>query len=76
MQSNNSPSTTAEGSDNSWMEAFTPGRLALLIALFLFALYPGVVMGTHTFFYQDYGLFTYPNVRYAQDSFRRGEVPL
>ncbi len=58
------------------MEAFTPGRLALLIALFLFALYPGVIMGTHTFFYQDYGLFTYPNVRYTKDSFWRGEVPL
>ena len=44
----------------SWLDMFTPGRLAGLIALFLFALYPGVILGTHSFFFRDFGLFTYP----------------
>ena len=58
------------------MEAFTPGRLALLIAALLFALYPGVLLGTHTLFNQDFGLFTYPVAHYARESFLHGEWPL
>ena len=58
------------------MDVFTPGRLALAISLLLFALYPAVLLGTETFFYQDFGLFTYPVAHYAQESFRHGEVPL
>jgi len=46
------------------------------MALLLFALYPGVILGSHTFFYQDYGLFTYPVVHYTRECFRRGELPL
>lgn len=76
MQSSNNASTTTGASDRSWMEAFTPGRLALLIALFLFVLYPAVILGAQTFFYQDYGLFTYPNACYLRDSLWRGELPL
>lgn len=76
MQPSNNASTNAGASDHSWMEAFTPGRLALLIALFLFVLYPAVVLGAQTFFYQDYGLFTYPNACYLRDSIWRGELPL
>ncbi|MGP8020343.1 MAG: YfhO family protein [Limisphaerales bacterium] len=60
----------------SWMEPFTPGRLACLIALLLFALYPGVILGSHSFFFRDYGLFTYPVAYYAHESFWQGEVPL
>jgi len=58
------------------MEAFTPGRLAGLIALLLFALYPGVILGTHSFFYRDFGIFTYPVAYYAHESFWQGQVPL
>ncbi len=61
---------------SSWVDAFTPGRLAGLIALFLFALYPGVILGTHSFFFHDYGLFTYPVAYYAHESFWHGQVPL
>ncbi len=60
----------------SWTECFTAGRVAGLIALFLFALYPGVILGTHSFFFRDYGLFTYPVAYYAHESFWRGEAPL
>ncbi|HOX55473.1 MAG TPA: hypothetical protein P5205_00935 [Candidatus Paceibacterota bacterium] len=76
MQLIDNASKVANGSDSTWIGAFTPGRLAVLIALLLFALYPGVISGTHTFFYQDYGLFTYPVARYTKDSFWRGELPL
>ena len=58
------------------MKAFTPGRLALVIGLLVFVLYPGVLFGSHTFFYQDFGLFTYPVAHYTHESFWRGEVPL
>src|SRR5208282_497684 len=59
----------------AWREAFTSGRLAGLIAVFLFVLYPGVVLGTHSFFFRDFGLFTYPAAYYAHESFWRGQVP-
>lgn len=58
------------------MDQFTVGRVACLIALFLFALYPGVILGTHSFFFRDYGLFTYPVAYYAHESFWHGAVPL
>jgi membrane protein YfhO len=58
------------------MDAFTPGRLAGLIALFLFALYPGVILGTHSLFFTDFGVFTYPVAFYAHESFWHGQVPL
>jgi hypothetical protein len=59
-----------------WTETFTPFRLLLLIGLLLFALYPEVVLGTHSFFYRDFGFFTYPVVRHAAESLRQGEIPL
>ena len=60
----------------SWMDPFTPGRLVCLIALLLFTLYPGVILGTHSFFFRDYGVFTYPVAYYAHQSFWHGQVPL
>ncbi|HEV2435924.1 MAG TPA: hypothetical protein VG077_07990, partial [Verrucomicrobiae bacterium] len=65
-----------QNESRSWLEPFTAGRLAGLIALFLFALYPGVMLGTHSFFFRDYGLFTYPVAWYAHQSFWQGQVPL
>ncbi len=59
-----------------WAEAFTPGRLAAVIALFLFVLYPGVVLGTQSFFFRDFGAFTYPAAYYAHESFWQGRAPL
>lgn len=34
-----------------------------------------VLMGRETFFYRDYGLFTYPIAHYYRDCFWRGEFP-
>jgi hypothetical protein len=65
------------GNDSSlWMGAFTPARLAGLVAIFLFILYPGVVLGAQSFFFRDFGLFTYPAAYYAHESFWHGQMPL
>ncbi|HUA67381.1 MAG TPA: hypothetical protein VMA13_02430, partial [Candidatus Saccharimonadales bacterium] len=71
--------SAAEPSQNifgSGMGSFTPGWLAGLIAILLFALYPGVILGTHSFFFRDFGAFTYPVAYYAHETFWRGQVPL
>ena len=75
-QAKNSSETPRGNDASSWLEVFTPGRLAGLIALFLFALYPGVVIGTDSFFFRDYGLFSYPLAYFARDSFWHGQIPL
>jgi hypothetical protein len=64
------------GQSPPWLDSLTPGRLAGLIALFLFALYPGVILGTQSFFFRDFGLFTYPVAYFAHESFWHGQLPL
>lgn len=59
-----------------WTDRFTVGRMAVLIALFLFVLYPGVILGTHSFFHRDFGLFTYPVACYTRQSLWHGAIPL
>ena len=59
-----------------WTASFTPARLAFLLFLLLFAAYPGVILGTHSFFNNDFGLFTYPVAYYIRESIWRGEIPL
>src|SRR2546427_5012132 len=59
-----------------WTSWFTAGRLALMITLLLFAAYPEVVLGSHSFFNNDFGLFTYPVAYYTRESIWRGELPL
>ena len=76
MQSSDNEPTASSGSTPSWIKPFKPGWLALVIGLLLFALYPGVPLGSHTFFYQDFGVFTYPVVHYTHENFWRGELPL
>ncbi|MGD0088225.1 MAG: hypothetical protein ABSC24_14000, partial [Verrucomicrobiota bacterium] len=72
-QSSAAPEQPFQHASSSWMDGFTAGRMAGLIAFFLFALYPGVVLGTHSFFFHDYGLFTYPVAYYAHESFWHGQ---
>ena len=57
-------------------EWFTPGRFFALLALCLFAAFPEVVLGSHTFYYRDFGHFAYPLAHYHRDCFWRGEIPL
>ena len=57
-------------------EWFTPGRFVVLLAVALFAAFPEVILGSHTFYYRDFGHFAYPLAQYHRDCFWRGEVPL
>jgi hypothetical protein len=59
-----------------WLSPCTAEGLALIIILLLFVAYPKVVLGTHSFFYRDFGLFTYPTAQFARDSFWNGSLPL
>ena len=67
-----SPSPDA-GAAPDW---FTPGRFALMLGLLLFATFPGVALGTQSFFYRDYGFLAYPNVFFQRECFWDGELPL
>jgi len=58
---------------DSWL---TPGRFAALLGLFIFCLFPAVLLGTQTFFFRDYGIFGYPLAAYHRECFWRGELPL
>ena len=68
-QSVNQPAALAD-------EWFTPGRFLALLALCLFAAFPEVVLGSHTFYYRDFGHFAYPLAHYHRECFWRGEIPL
>src|SRR3954465_10573344 len=59
-----------------WQDAFSAPRLAVLISLLIFVMFPGVVIGTHSFFNGDFGLFTYPNAVFTRSSFWSGQIPL
>jgi hypothetical protein len=54
----------------------TPGRFACILGLLIFAAFPQVVLGVHSFAYRDYGLFGYPMAHYFRESFWYGELPL
>ncbi|MFM1770703.1 MAG: hypothetical protein RJA22_3232 [Verrucomicrobiota bacterium] len=55
---------------------WTPGTVALLLLGLLFAAFPQILLGTHSFFYRDYGVLAYPFIEYQRDCFWRGELPL
>lgn len=55
---------------------FTSGRFTLLLIGMVIVRFPRVVFGVETFFYRDYGLFTYPVAHYFRECFWRGELPL
>ena len=57
-------------------EWFDPKRFSVLLALFIIALFPDVLLGRNTFFFRDYGIFGYPLAFYHRESIWRGELPL
>ncbi|MGO8925436.1 MAG: hypothetical protein ACLQU3_00730 [Limisphaerales bacterium] len=69
----NRPTPRASQDAHEW---FTPGRFALLLALFILTMFPDVILGGRTFIFRDFGLFGYPLAYYYRGSFWRGEVPL
>lgn len=62
-----------EASPDSWLN---PKRFSFMLGLFILALFPGVIFGTQTFFFRDYGIFGYPLASYHRECFWRGELPL
>lgn len=64
---------TTAGSYDAW---FTPGRFAAFLGLFLCATFFAALTGQETFFYRDFGLFSYPVAHYQRECFWRGEIPL
>ncbi len=54
----------------------TPGRFALMLGALMVATFPRVLAGGETFFYRDYGSFTYPLAFFHREAFWRGELPL
>ena len=66
-------SSHSVGRAENWL---SPARFALLLAAFIFAGYPDVVVGSGTFIFRDFGGFAYPLAFYHRESFWRGEVPL
>ncbi len=68
-QSENQPAALVD----EWL---TPGRFLALLALCLFAAFPEVFLGSHTFYYRDFGHFAYPLAHYHRECFWRGEIPL
>jgi hypothetical protein len=59
-----------------WTLWLTPARFTLLLALLLVATFFGVLFGTQTFAFRDYGIFGYPLAYYHRACFWRGELPL
>ncbi len=67
------PADDSGKASDAW---FSPGRFAVLLAVFVFALYPDLVVGGRTLVFRDFGLFGYPLAHYHRECFWRGEWPL
>jgi hypothetical protein len=53
----------------------TPGRFGLLLGLLIFAAFPQVLLGLHTFVVRDFGFFAYPLANYQRECFLQGDLP-
>jgi hypothetical protein len=52
------------------------GAFLLTLACALFACFPKVIIGVHTWFFRDYGAYLYPLNVFTRNSLLRGELPL
>ena len=53
-----------------------PWLFGLVVLGCLFAAFPKVMLGLHSFVYRDYGVLGYPFVHFHHESYWRGEFPL
>lgn len=53
----------------------TPRRFAVALALLVAAMFPDVLLGTGSFIFRDFGLFSFPLAHYQQECFWNGELP-
>lgn len=71
--------TTPAPDDNESCELeqwFTAGRVGLLLAALMAAVFPGILIGTETFFRSDYAVIGYPALDFLRDAFRSAKLPL
>src|SRR6266536_1722222 len=61
---------------NELGRGLTPTGFATLLGVLVVMVFPTVVAGTQTFFFRDYGLFSYPLACYHRENFWRKEIPL
>ena len=69
-------SENGNASGRTHLEWFTPLRFGVLLALLLCVAFPQVLLGSHSFFFRDYGVLGYPFVYFHHQSFWNGELPL
>jgi hypothetical protein len=62
----------ADSGAGAW---FRPWRFAALLLILIIAAFPEAILGSHTFFFRDFGLFGYPVAHYYRNSFWQGELP-
>ena len=67
------PGDSVQPAIDAW---FSPGRFAALLAALLCGAFGGVVLGTDSFFFRDFGTLAYPFIHYQRECFWRGELPL
>ena len=67
------PGGGAAGAPGDWI---TPGRFTVLLALVTGLLFAGVLVGSQTFFFRDFGYFGLPLAQFHREAFWRGEWPL
>ncbi len=54
----------------------TPRRFTALLAVLIGVLFASVLVGSHSFFFRDFGYFGYPLAQFHREAFWRGEWPL
>lgn len=55
---------------------FTTWRFGAVLCALIFATFPQVLLGSHTFFHNDFAGFGYPLAHYFRERFWQGELPL
>ena len=64
-------SVSAEAPDD-WL---TPSRFALVLGLLMVVTFPRILLGSTTFVFRDFGMFSYPVAYFHRQCFWRGELP-
>jgi hypothetical protein len=54
---------------------FSPMRFGIVAACLIAACFLPVLLGSQTFFFRDYAIFSYPLAAYHKEAFLRGEIP-
>ena len=55
---------------------FTAKRFSLLLAVLIVGTFWDVLLGSRTFIFRDFGMFSYPCASFHREAFWRGEMPL